>query len=515
MKLAQQFFLTNDYKACYEQCLKVINNENKHAESHYILALIALVYNDKARAVDLLELAIKFNPDKLQYMIKLIEIQFSVGYLKKAYKNLLLASQCTDVDPENLNKLGAFFNRLDCHQNALQAYLLGIKNNKNPSPGLLLNLAITYKFIGKLSKAKEVIEQIMKVEFYPQAFLSFVEVSKKEDMEAVKQTLLTAYNSSKKLTAENESYILFALALCCEKLSESDESFSYLAKANKLKKSTLSYNSEKDKKIVSSLIQRFNQKIISNTEVTETLSPIFIVGLPRTGSTLVETILSSHSKVISAGEIQSMPIEFRRLSQTNSGDILNEEVINSSKKINFSELASRYQSEVERFDYQGKKLIDKLPYNYLYIGAIKKAFPNAKIIHVQRHVLDTCLSNYKQHYADAYPFSYDLKDIAKYYIQYKRLMKHWESIMPDQILDLNYEELVVDKENQIARLLNYCDLPWEDDCLSPEKNTKAVSTASSVQIRKPINSDALYRWKKYEQHLTSVIDFFSDENITF
>ncbi|MDP9198107.1 MAG: sulfotransferase, partial [Pseudomonadota bacterium] len=220
-------------------------------------------------------------------------------------------------------------------------------------------------------------------------------------------------------------------------------------------------------------------------------------------TTLVERILGSHSAVFSAGELNQFSLELiplvRSTLRTKRASRL--EFVAASATVDFRALGEAYIAATRSLRDSRTRFIDKLPFNFLYAGLIHLALPNAKIINLQRHPMDTCYAVYKQLFRDAYPFSYDLDDLGAYYVAYDRLMRHWNAVMPGVIHTIRYEMLVADLEGEAHRLLAYCGLPWEVGCLRFHESAAASTTASALQVRQPIYTSSVGRWRHYERQL--------------
>ena len=231
--------------------------------------------------------------------------------------------------------------------------------------------------------------------------------------------------------------------------------------------------------------------------------PIFILGMPRTGTTLVERILDSHPQVQSAGELNNFSLELIRLvkESATSAPSTRLDFVAASAAIDFAKLGAAYVQSVRPLRDDSPRFIDKLPFNFLYAGLIHLALPRARIVNLQRHPLDTCYAVYKQLFRDAYPFSYDLTELAQYYVAYDRLMRHWNDVMPGAILTLRYEDVVADIEGSTRCLLQYCGLPWDDACLRFHENRRASTTASATQVRQPLYDSSVGKWRRVKRQL--------------
>jgi hypothetical protein len=222
------------------------------------------------------------------------------------------------------------------------------------------------------------------------------------------------------------------------------------------------------------------------------------MGLPRSGTTLIDRILSSHSQVASLGEVNDFAFSLMHC----VGEVANKlELIERSASADFESLGRRYVDGIRNYPASEICLIDKTPLNYLYLGLIHQALPCAKVIHVRRNPMDSCFGMYRTLFRAGYPFSYDFSDLAKYYIAYSRMMRHWRDVLGDWFMDVSYDSLV-DAQEQVSReMIEFCGLEWQEACLEFHRNDAPVATASSAQVRQPVYREALQRWRKYEAQL--------------
>jgi hypothetical protein len=236
-------------------------------------------------------------------------------------------------------------------------------------------------------------------------------------------------------------------------------------------------------------------------------SPIFIVGLPRSGSTLLEQILASHSMVEGTAELPYIRRIENSLSKNRADGVNYPEAVRELREANFKSLGQDYLDAAEMHRIEGApRFIDKMPNNFPAVGLIHLILPNAKIIDARRYPLDSCLSNFRQLYGKGQPFTYDLTDIGEYFLEYQRMMDYWHEVLPGRLLTVQYEDMVTDTENQVRRLLEFCELPWEDACLEFYETDRPVRTASSEQVRQPIYTQSVHFWRNHEQHLGELID---------
>jgi tetratricopeptide (TPR) repeat protein len=303
----------------------------------------------------------------------------------------------------------------------------------------------------------------------------------------------------------------YALAKEYEDLGDYARSWQHLHAGAQLRRQNLHYDPQPDLDTVQWLCQGFADAApVAAPAVRSGPQPIFIVGLPRTGSTLVDRILGNHSRVCSAGELTDFGtavIEQVRGGQRSAQapPPTRKELVMASAQLDFAALGADYLRRVQpRLRQQLPRFTDKLPLNYLYCGLIARALPDAPIVHVTRHPMAVCYAMYKVLFGQGYPFSYDLGEIADYYVAYRRLMEHWRRSLPGRVYDVAYEDLVSDPQGQARALLAAVGLDWEEQCLQSHENVAPVATASASQVRRPIYRSSISLWRRYEPQLAPI-----------
>lgn len=291
----------------------------------------------------------------------------------------------------------------------------------------------------------------------------------------------------------------YALARELEDLGRYEEAVNALDTGAHAYRSTLNYESETELASHESIRSVFSkEKLDALAPGYGEEQPVFIVGLPRSGTTLVERILSSHSQLVSIGEFTEFPRLYGiRLRKQLSRDTTRTPT-EASLDLDFAELGRAYCHAARELVGRAPGFVDKLPYNFLYCGYIQAALPNAKLIHLTRHPLDACYAVYKTLFFGAYSFSYDLDELASYYISYHRHMAHWRAVMPGRILDVSYEELVQEPQAQVRRIIDWCGLPWEASVLDFHRQERPSMTASAMQVRRPVYLDSIGSWRRAE-----------------
>lgn len=378
---------------------------------------------------------------------------------------------------------------------------------ENPDHNSALSqLGLALKTIGDQDRAIEVLRRcIANDELFGEAYwtLSDMKTFKFNDDEVATMERIF---SSDQLSDSRRVQFGYALGKALEHRKAYARAFECYERANEVQKRLLDYNSDDNTLATDELIQHITAENLQglSVKVSHEVTPIFIVGLPRSGSTLQEQILASHSKVEGTQELPYLP----RLAH--GMHLGQQRIIEKPFPQNISHLTSdhiniiaqryRQQADAHRID---KKpfFIDKLPNNFSHIGLILTCFPNAKIINTQRHPIDNCLGCFKQLWAMGQNFTYSLEDLGHYYKDYHRLMQHWHKQFPGKILDIQYEAVVDDLETNVRRLLDFCDLEFEEACLNFHQTKRAVKTSSSEQVRKPIYRSALAYWKNFDEQL--------------
>jgi tetratricopeptide (TPR) repeat protein len=303
----------------------------------------------------------------------------------------------------------------------------------------------------------------------------------------------------------------YALAKELEDLGEHDESFAELKSGADARRKLLSYRVESDEFAIRTIIEAFDADWAARaTEGYEAARPILVLGLPRSGTTLVERILGRHTTVASVGEVNAFAFAVMRIAGPASGKT---ELIHRSTLADPAVLGQSYWDALRGYGQEAPRLIDKTPFNLLYLGLLVRAMPQARIVHLRRHPIASCYAMYKTLFQSGYPFSYDLTDIGRYYIGYHRLMEHWRGLLPGSFLDLDYETLVDDQEGTSRSLLEFCDLPWEDACLRFHEDASPTATASAAQVRKPLYRDSRDQWRHYARQLAALAEMLEQAGI--
>jgi len=299
----------------------------------------------------------------------------------------------------------------------------------------------------------------------------------------------------------------FALGKIYRKLNNFDKAFEHYGKGNTLKRKAISYNSQNFSTYVDRLIDTYSEKYFQETSASgsESELPVFILGMPRSGTSLVEQIVSSHTRVHGAGELTSLARFEASLARQFESPTSYPECMPQCYNSVALDFAEEYLKELRCHSHDAVCITDKMPSNFIRIGLIKTLFPKARIIHCRRNALDTCTSNFLNYFATGNEYSFDLGDLGKYYLDYEKLMAHWENLFSAEILTVQYEELVMHQERVSRQLVEYLGLEWDERCLDFHENKRAVHNFSSMDVRQPIYARSIDRWKHYEKQLGPLI----------
>ena len=330
-----------------------------------------------------------------------------------------------------------------------------------------------------------------------------------EDIHEMESRVASADDPDEMISEESKINFLFALAKAYEDREEFGRAWEYYHEGNNCRRMGENYDPVRDEVINDELVEVFSRDFLSeNTDLGHpSAEPIFVVGLPRSGSTLIEQILASHSQVEGTSELPYAGTVATSLNRNRADGVNYPRAVRELEEEHFKRLGGDYLELARIHRTEGKPFfIDKMPNNFPTIGFIHLILPNAKIIDARRYPLDSCLSSYRQLFAKGQSFTYDLTEIGEYFIQYQRMMDHWHEVLPGRCLTVQYEEVVTDFENQVRRLLDYCELPWEDACVHFHETERPIRTASSEQVRQPVYSKSVNFWRNHEEYLAELIE---------
>ena len=495
--------MAKNYKKVIDGCNKILK---KNPNIPYVLNLCGLALQGSKNtlaSINFFNKAIEFEPENIAAMNNLANSYKALSKFDIAEKLYLKILKINPKYIKALNNYGNLKQQIGDFNGCIELYLkaLEIKPNVN----ILLSLASAYQEIGNFKKCKEIANKALTVQ--PRNTSIHKLISSIIDYKTDNDHLIVMENLIKDKTLKSEQLVdlSFGLGKAYEDIGNYEKSFENLEKGNKLKKTKNSYKIDNQVKLFESITKTFDDLDLESLKQTsKNKSIIFICGMPRSGTTLIEQIIAAHPQVNGAGELiylqNSIEQNFIEDFKLNKQKIINEASSNNNI------IEKKYFELLDFHKFSSKFITDKAPQNFRWIGFIKIFFPNSKIIHCNRNAKDNCLSLFKNNFASSHmDWTYDQKDIAEYYNLYYGLMKFWNKKLPNDIYNANYERIVQNKETEIKKLIEFCGLKWDSACLNHHKHIKTpISTVSVVQARKPIYSSSLNSNNKYSKYLNDL-----------
>ena len=465
--------------------------------------ITALAYNAVGKSEEAKKLLIKIlnnEPDNISVLnnIGLVSVECGEDSEAEEYYNRALKINSDFVDVlVNLGNLKTKQNKSD---EAKEFFVKAIKiNNKATTPKL--SLAGYHEQSGNFEEAKNLYKEILKNDpNYTIADKSLSLIHKYENGD--NHLKMMEKKLTKNIDEEGAQSLNFALGKAYEDIGDYEKSFKFIQTANKLYKKNTNYNVKNEIQLFQKIKIFFeNNKIESLDNFGQKL--IFVLGMPRSGTTLTEQILSSHKDVYGAGELPFLKdiVEKKLIDKDDNFD---PNILNLMPEA-LIEMKMDYLKKIEVFKNNKEYLVDKSPLNFKWIGFILAMFPNSKIIHCTRNSMDICWSNYKNSFTSkSMGYAYDLDDLANFYKGYDDLTKFWVKKFNNKIFNMSYENLIMNKELETKKMLKFCDLDWDNNCLNFHKNKRPVSTASLAQVRQPLYSSSVKKWENYSNNLETL-----------
>lgn len=512
---ARLALLQGDYRQAFELLTDAVNRYPNYATAYFLLSRIAYDYKNHLKEVEMLAHAHRLAPEVPEYRIYLARAQALVGNTSDAVSLLSGAEPSEHYTTEVLDLMGVTYNRLCMYEQAAICFKKAIAFGQ-PQSGVFFNLASSLKFCGDFVGAREAYENAIarKPDYYKAhaALTSLGGITPESNHIArLRELLPTASDPDDSLC------IAHALSKELEAVKEFDQSIAVLAHAKQRKSQQLTYQFERDQRIFEDLKRYFSSPRAQTSGGYASERPIFIVGMPRTGTTLVERIISSHSQVATGGELYNFSVALKRQLHSTSNEFIDWDFISRLDKVDLAALGREYIASTDYLLSDKQYLVDKLPLNILYAGLIIAALPEAKIVCLDRNPCDTIASNYRQLFSfhdSTFGYTLNLEDTARYYVEFKRLVVYWQRLYPNNFYVVNYESLVSNPAEEINALLGFCGLEWENACLAVEKNNKPVATASAVQVRQPISAASVGQWKNYAAYLEPAMAILVDAGLS-
>ncbi len=500
--LANAQISLNDINLAISNCEKAIQLNPKFADPYNSMGSALHLLGKLEDALSFFNRCIELNPNLSLAHANKGRVLRDLGCFSAALNSIDLAIEYGPEQAEYYNSRGTVLFELKRPSEAVSSYSKATLLRPNYADAYT-NRGNAYLELGELDRARA--DHSMAIQIQPHLVEAHHSLSllKKYNSGDLQIEIMEELLRESKVSEFNRMILFFTLAKAYEDLGQLDKAFDYLLKGNRHRRSQLNYCPKESTELFTKIKDVFAEckieELVPCDGASADFQPIFILGMPRSGTSLVEQILASHSLVHGAGELET-------LGKLGASMLSDPEILNPRNlKLNIDRIKTRnqYIEAVRSLNTTKKIITDKMPINFLWIGLIQIALPEAKIIHVKRDPRATCWSVFKSLFSsDGNRFAYDLEDIAEYYIQYRKLMSFWHKLYPGKIYELNYEELTENQEIESRKLLEFCDLHWEESCLNFHMTQRVVNTASSAQVRKQMFKGSSYVWKKYETLLS-------------
>lgn len=409
------------------------------------------------------------------------------------------------ADGVSISNLATVFQELGRVEDALDAY----RRAARLLPGyaqLFFQQGQCLAHLGRSVESESSLRQALRLDpGNTEAHLLLTELKKFQDRADQDIQTMTNLLQTGTLAWRGRQNLCFALGKSYEDLRDYDRAFQYYSAGNRLHREVNPFSSAANEHLISKLIDLFSGKFLAdheNCEARGPIRPLFVLGMPRSGTSLIEQILASHPLVYGGGEL----VWLSRILSNATGPLETPQFSSRLSALTppqLMELGRAYLDQLAALPGRGERpfVTDKMPHNFLLIGLIKVLFPEARVVHCRRHPMDNCWSIYKNLFKSGHSYAYDLAELGDYYVQYAKLMEHWHRLLPGFIYDISYEALVDDTENEARNLLGFCGLDWDERCLEFHRSKRAVRTLSAIQVRQPIYRDSIRLWKRYGDKL--------------
>ena len=523
--LVKKFFETNEdygllykgvrhlhasrYRKAEDAFKKILIDDENNIDALRFMGILAFKSGNHDIAEAMLTKALKLDPTYSLVWANLAQVYSVTGQLDKAeksFKNIL------NMEPRNgliWAEYGTVHTKLANYEVGKEAYLKALEFKPN-SPRVHLSLGHVYKTLGKIDDSINSYKNtILQNNLSGEAYWSLANLKTYTFSKTEIQDMESAIESD--MSDIERSQMYFALGKAYENNKDFENSFKNYYKGNQVKKGLIKYSSKDTTANTKKILDFFNVDNINSFSKSLTINtdPIFVLGMPRSGSTLVDQIISSHSRVDGT---QELPNIIKIASELNDSKTKYPHILNELDERELSNLGFDYINETKWARENAPFFIDKMPNNFIHIGLIKTILPNAKIIDTRRDAMDTCFSCFKQFFARGQLFTYSLEDLGNYYSDYIKAMNHWHKAYGDDIYTIHYDNVINNTEKTIRDLINYCELPFEDQCLEFYKSSRPVKTPSAEQVRQPIYKSGLNYWKNYEDYLTPLKKIIDEIN---
>ena len=512
LKKGFEEFSRGNTTAAAQCCQQALQIQPDLVPGHFLVGLVALEAKNRKTAFSAFQSVVKLDKNHAAAWAHLAKLYMSEGQVNLADAALRETLRIKPDDPIVLDLMGTTLSLMGEHNAARSCF--GRANTKRPNyPPFMLNLANNLVYHGDTDAADAIFGKIIELQpDSPQAHWALSSSTKATDTAHLEkmQTLQQRHEHHPRTRA----FYLYAIGKESEDLQQWDKAFEAFSQGAAARRATVEFDEQAEIAMFDYLREHYTRAWFDHLpDGNPDASPIFVLGQPRTGTTLIERIITSHSQVHSAGELQQLGLALRRLSNYRNPRRFSAELFAAARAVEPAKIAGMYLQTSSKMRGNTPRFVDKLPQNYLMIPLILKALPKAKIVHLVRDPMDACFASFKQLFADAYLHSYEQGEMARHHARYRDLMQVWHQRFPGQIFDISYEDTARDLGPNARALLDYLELPWEDACLDFHQQDGAVTTASAVQVREPAHTRSIGRWRRYETQLQPMVQALQSAGI--
>ena len=495
------YFKAKDYISAEVKAKKLIKKFPNFQALYNLLGLCLQSQKKFQEAIKYYKIAIQNNPNFFVAINNLGLTYYNMYDLKNAQHYYERAIEINPKFTHPISNLGNVKKELNNYEEAIKCYKLALSID-NKLYIVIHNLGMAYQALGKFEESKKYFESVLKINSKFTRADRSLSMSLKYDINNPHLKIMKNKIKDQSLNDFQKIELHFGLGKAYEDIKNYKKSFENYKLGNKIKRDSIKYQLNDDVKLFENIKNSFSSIDFQNLENIGNKSNkmIFILGMPRSGTTLVEQIIANHKSVYGAGELRDLTQIIRKNFLVNN-KIKFPEKFNIKDQNFFSNMGTKYLENLDRYNTNKNYITDKAPLNFKWIGLVKLILPKSKIIHCTRDPKDTCLSLFKNFFEGELNFSYNLEEAAKYYKLYQNLMEFWKQLLPDFIYDISYEKLVENQEFESKKLLDFCNLDWDKNCLTFYRNKRGIVTASFAQARKPIYKNSVKSWQNYKNEL--------------
>ena len=502
-KLLEQGFQAlnrGDLAAAAKACEAALGVDPNAVPAHFLVGLVAIEGEDRRVAHQAFKSVLKLDRNHAAAWAQLARLNAAEGRIALAESALKEVRRLKPSDPFVLDMTGTVLNQLGEYE-AAKAFFAQVNAQAPGHAAFMMNLANVQVFLGEIDEAVNLFREVLRLEpAAAQSHWGLANAVKARDNQHIAEmrALIAQFPENPRA----RGFLYYAIGKECEDLGEWDQAFEAFSQGAAARRLTVEFDEAAEEETFATLTELYDADwLASRPPGIEDPSPIFVLGQPRTGTTLIERIITSHSDVHSAGELQQFGLAIRRVCRHDDPRRFSAELYRAAATADPSAIGDQYLKTSARMRGKTPYFVDKLPVNYMNLPLILAALPKAKIVHLVRGPMDACFASFKQLFADAYLHSYDQGEMARHHIRYRKLMAHFHEAFPGRIIDIHYEDTATDLEPNARSLIDALGLQWQDACLHFHESQSGVATASAVQVREPAHTRSIGRWRRYQTRL--------------